>query len=609
MIRWMGILASLGLWLAMVVPGWAGDDLAQRVAGHVSVGEFSPALRLAEQAPSADERDRLLSQIAQAQAAVGAAEPAAQALAQVRDDAVRTRLIRTLPLHPAVLPQILPGRQEGGFIGSGAGVFSDGNQPNSRGGSPTPDFDSITELVTSTVAPPSWDDVGGPGSIRGFANGVLVDAQGTLRRVVVRDPGGDLSAVRLAALESHAAATNATTPLRPSERLARSDPRVSSPLRKISLTRLERQLQLDHAAGRRPTEAMRVLAGLSKLQYIFAYPEQGEIILAGPAGDWTADREGRIVRRDDGRPVLQLDDLVVLLRHLTIAGETGFGCTINPTAAGLAKTQALLAESQRSKLDPQARDAWLEKVRATLGKQDVVVFGLDPRTRVARTIVEADYRMKLVGMGLEEGVLGVKPYLETLDVRPGQPLPPMDVLRWWFTLHYDAVRSSPEHDAFSLEGPGCRVLSENQFVTERGERVGTGASTDRNRQFAESFTKHFAALAQRHPIYADLQNLCDLALACAILRTHELPRKVGWQMPWFGDAKQCPVAHDAAPKQVDTVIAHRVVHRSTILAGVSGGVQIDTQPWLKSEKHYGRLTSQRTSLTPPKLPVARWWWD
>ena len=34
-------------------------------------------------------------------------------------------------------------------------------------------------------------------------------------------------------------------------------------------------------------------------------------------------------------------------------------------------------------------------------------------------MVEADYRMKLVGMGLEEGVLGVPSYLSMIRVPPG----------------------------------------------------------------------------------------------------------------------------------------------------------------------------------------------
>ena len=37
-------------------------------------------------------------------------------------------------------------------------------------------------------------------------------------------------------------------------------------------------------------------------------------------------------------------------------------------------------------------------------------------------IVEADYRMKLVGMGLEEGTLGVTSYLDSIEVaKDGRP--------------------------------------------------------------------------------------------------------------------------------------------------------------------------------------------
>ena len=38
-------------------------------------------------------------------------------------------------------------------------------------------------------------------------------------------------------------------------------------------------------AGRRPTEAMQVLAGLERIEYVFVYPGSGDLVLAGPAGD------------------------------------------------------------------------------------------------------------------------------------------------------------------------------------------------------------------------------------------------------------------------------------------------------------------------------------
>ena len=67
----------------------------------------------------------------------------------------------------------------------------------------------------------------------------------------------------------------------------------------VSLPRLEKQVQLRLAAGRPPTEAMQVLAGLQRIQYVFVYPESGDLVLAGPAGDWNVGPEGLARQRRD----------------------------------------------------------------------------------------------------------------------------------------------------------------------------------------------------------------------------------------------------------------------------------------------------------------------
>ena len=58
-------------------------------------------------------------------------------------------------------------------------------------------------------------------------------------------------------------------------------------------------------------------------------------------------------------------------------------------------------------LKPGQRQKWLNEIRGAMGRQDISVYGIDPRTRAGRVLIEADYRMKLVGIGLEEGTLGV----------------------------------------------------------------------------------------------------------------------------------------------------------------------------------------------------------
>jgi general secretion pathway protein D len=72
--------------------------------------------------------------------------------------------------------------QVNNFGGPGGGLGGLGGLNNARQGAPmaagpggagrgaAPDFDSLTELITSTIAPTSWQEVGGPGAISGYEN-------------------------------------------------------------------------------------------------------------------------------------------------------------------------------------------------------------------------------------------------------------------------------------------------------------------------------------------------------------------------------------------------------------------------------------------------------
>ncbi len=67
---------------------------------------------------------------------------------------------------------------------------------------------------------------------------------------------------------------------------------------------------------------MQVLAGLRRIRYVFVYPESGDLVLAGPAGDWTTGPESGVWRVETGQPVVRLDDLVVVFRHMLLARRT-----------------------------------------------------------------------------------------------------------------------------------------------------------------------------------------------------------------------------------------------------------------------------------------------
>jgi hypothetical protein len=371
-------------------------------------------------------------------------------------------------------------------------------------------------------------------------------------------------------------------------------------------------VQLSHALGRQPDEAMQTLAGLRRIKYILVYPEAGDIVLAGPAGDWRRDYEGRLVAADTGAPVVNLDDLVVTLRNAY--SELGrFGCSITPRKDNLAAAKAVNEKWSQSPLKPGQRDRWLKEFRSAVGRQDIDVYGIDRRTRAARVLIEADYRMKLVGIGLEEGVPGVQSYLDSIEIPRGGSPPPLSVLRWWFTLNYDALSATEARDAFELRGPGVKVLSENELLTEIGERVHTGASDELNSKFAEAFTRHFEKLAAKYPVYADLRNIFDLSLVAAVIRSQDVPEQIGWHMTHFGSEGAYAPELGHAPSEVESVLNHKTVGGKHIIAAVSGGVAVDARRLVKpgavKTDTYGRMASDRRAGTPKDLPRRAWWWD
>jgi hypothetical protein len=550
------------------------EDPADLVQAHLDAGEFGPARAAAAAIGDVEIRDQALANIAAAQAGAGARLASLDTTYDISSDLERRIALDRLSGQP------------GSFFGPMGG---------GRGGGVVADFDSLIELITTTISPQSWDEVGGPGSISSFDGGVYVDPRGLLKKL---PPATDRS---LVAMRTSAALATHT-----------GDPRRTSVLRKISLNRLEREVQMLHALGRDPDEAMQTLAGLKRIKYLLIYPETGDIVLAGPAGDWRRDAEGRFVEAESSQPVVNLDDLVVTLRNAY--SETGrFGCSITPRKDNLAAAQAVNDRWAKQPLKPGQREKWLKEFRDAVGRQDIEIYGVDPRTRTGRVIVEADYRMKLVGLGLEEGTLGVESYLDSIEVGKDGKAPPMSVLRWWFTLNYAALSATEGRDAFELKGPGVKVMSENELLTETGERQHTGKSDELNTRFAESFTKHFEALAAKYPVYADLRNIFDLSLVAAVIHSHDLPGQSNWHMTHFGPEGAYEPELGVAPTEVESVMSHKVVGGKHIIAAVSGGVTVDARQLAATKAvktdTYGLLKTERSGAAPQNLPRGAWWWD
>ncbi len=214
-------------------------------------------------------------------------------------------------------------------------------------------------------------------------------------------------------------------------------------MRKISLRRLEAVLE-ECATNKKPIpDAMKYLAGLQHIHYLFVYPEQKDIVLVGPGEGWKVDAKGNVVGIATGRPVMLLDDLLVALRTARAAAQGGITCSIDPTPEGLARIKAPVRGG-----DPQtvARD-----LESALGMQRISVQGVPATSHFARVLVAADYRMKRIAMNFDPSpVRGLPNYLQM--VRPGART--MLSPRFWLEPKYEALLRDADGLAFELRSFG-----------------------------------------------------------------------------------------------------------------------------------------------------------
>eukprot|EP00913_Durusdinium_trenchii_P008854 g8320.t1 len=376
-------------------------------------------------------------------------------------------------------------------------------------------------------------------------------------------------------------------------------------MRMISLVGLEKACEEYARTKKYVPPEIQYMAGLLRIDYVFVDHEKKDIIIAGPAEGFAPDATGRVVGVTTGRPPMRADDLVVALRTLRKSGQ--IGCSIDMVPERLAAMQ------RQQKRFPRTSNVNVVKSRfamlaRTLGNQDVRVWGVPADSHFGKTLVEADYVMKLVCIGRQPvRVRGFRSYLSMVGTKSNA------MQRWWFTPMYDAFQSNDDETAFHFTGQRAQLLTEEEKVDEFGRRTPAEKTRKSTQRFAKLFTKKFPELAMQVPVFAELQNLMDLSILAALLDKKQLPEKIGWKMSLFLDPERAPVMKGHAPKHVPSTFNYTMTNRRVVTGLVNGGVIIDTGKALREIEFdrvaRGKLLDARKNIDRRKAPPSKdhWW--
>ena len=342
-------------------------------------------------------------------------------------------------------------------------------------------------------------------------------------------------------------------------------------------------------AGKPVPEQLRYLGGLTQIRYVFVYPVEKDLVIAGPAEPFVVQENGLYAcGKRTGRPVMQLDDLVVALRTAADPRGNVFGCRIDPDPKSLEISKGVMERYAR-----KGRKERMAAMARELGPQKVSVFGTAADTRLAFVCVAADYKLKRFAMGLEPAAS------QATGVGHGVDNSRAAANRYWFETSYEPLRVSPEGDAYEVRGGRLKVQAGAMDFDARG-------ATKTATEFAKRFNDKIPALAVAEPLIAELQNVADLSLLATLIRHDRLDRKAGIDLSRLYDERTFPVKKVPVPVTADTLVS------ATAGSIAAGGVWFSPRKWVGDENRErdgkGELAASRkqaAELGRSENPISR----
>ena len=405
--------------------------------------------------------------------------------------------------------------------------------------------------------------------------GVMIDSDGVLRNSTAEDQSRNLEQ------------------LRSTMQGAQGDLAKATDLRLISLKGIQQMVLEAQKQGKSIPEDVYCLGGLTRIDYVFVYPERNDIVIAGPAEPWAIGPQGSIVGKNTGSPVVNLDDLATAFRYVDQARNGGVSVSIDPTEQGYRQFNQALRNLGANVNPSQSAPA----LARAFGPQQVTLSGLPADSHMARVILAADYRMKLYGMNLAKPpVAGLPSYMEMIQNRSNASTQIQS--RWWMACDYDAITHSKDRLAWKISGQRIKTMTETEAFDQQGQRKQTGKADPVAKKWADNFTKKIGELAVKDPVFGELRNVMDLCLVAALIESQNLQSLAACDLSSIlGNRGQIETIKLDVAKSLDPQISFLQTAQG-LLVSASGGVMIES--W-----YFASQVKENESVAEAKVAAAK----
>jgi hypothetical protein len=372
-------------------------------------------------------------------------------------------------------------------------------------------------------------------------------------------------------------------------------------MRKISLKGLlavvEEAYRNNH--GQLPDE-VHYLAGLQRIEYVLVYPEENDIVLAGPGEGWTMDDQANVVGITTGRPVLRFDDLLVAFRTVEAARTEGISCSIDPTKEGIRRLTQVLESVRRTGTNPRLAEP---QMRKAFGAQQISFTGIPANSHFARVLVAADYRMKRIAMELTPSpVRDLPSYVSLLKKTRQTTVTP----RWWLACSYEPVAQSEDGLVWKIRGQGVKTMTEDETLNAEGERTSTGKTSPAAAKWAELMTANYDQLSAEDKVFGKLRNLMDMCVAAAIIERYGLRDVAGCDLALLYDSSSVVEVEKWNAAKIVPPQFSFIKSRAGIIVTASGGVQVGS--WEVASNTEVSVPDGQLHAAA-KTKTKRWWWN